>query len=82
MLDFEDVLFDGSKENDLNAMTANGNNIDTDSLPIVVRCEVRFETRTTTHRFGVFRVLDENVESAGVFGRREIRSVGIYFSTD
>ena len=37
VLDFEDVLFDGSKENDLNAMTANGNNIDTDSLPIVSR---------------------------------------------
>ena len=47
VLDFEDVLFDGSKENDLNAMTANGNNIDTDSLPIVcaVKCVLKQEQR-------------------------------------
>ena len=47
VLDFEDVLFDGSKENDLNAMTANGNNIDTDSLPIVcaVKCILKQEQR-------------------------------------
>ncbi len=47
VLDFEDVLFDGSKENDLNAITANGNNIDTDSLPIVcaVKCVLKQEQR-------------------------------------
>ena len=47
VLDFEDVLFDGSKENDLNAMTANGNNIDTDSLPIVcaMKCVLKQEQR-------------------------------------
>ena len=47
VLDFEDVLFDDSKENDLNAMTANGNNIDTDSLPIVcaVKCVLKQEQR-------------------------------------
>ena len=47
VLDFEDVLFDGSKENDLHAMTANGNNIDTDSLPIVcaVKCVLKQEQR-------------------------------------
>ena len=47
VLDFEDVLFDGSKGNDLNAMTANGNNIDTDSLPIVcaVKCVLKQEQR-------------------------------------
>jgi len=47
VLDFEDVLFDGSKENDMNAMTANGNNIDTDSLPIVcaVKCVLKQEQR-------------------------------------
>ena len=32
VLDFEDILFDGSKENDLNN---NNTNADTDSLPIV-----------------------------------------------
>ena len=43
VLDFEDILFDGSKENDLNNNNNKNNaNADTDSLPIVCAGEVRF----------------------------------------
>ena len=44
VLDFEDILFDGSKENDLNN---NNTNADTDSLPIVcaVKCVLKQEQR-------------------------------------
>ena len=48
VLDFEDILFDGSKENDLNNNNNKNNaNADTDSLPIVcaVKCVLKQEQR-------------------------------------
>ena len=47
VLDFEDILFDGSKENDLNNNNNNNTNADTDSLPIVcaVKCVLKQEQR-------------------------------------